>query len=165
MWEISLQRRLVNRFMLGLSGAASVLGIVVLGALLVHVIVNGITALTPQLVTGLPTPLGVEGGGIAHALIGSIIIVGIACAIGIPIGIGAGIFLAEYASPRVGGIVRFTADVMAGVPSIVIGIFAFSVVVARTGGFSGLAGAFALIVIALPIVARTTEEVLRLVPP
>jgi phosphate transport system permease protein len=164
MYEISLTRRIVDRVMLGLCGVAALAGVVVLGALLVHVIVNGQAALSPMLVTELPTPIGIAGGGIAHALIGSVIIVGLACLVGIPLGIGAGIYLAEYAGPRAGGIVRFTADVMAGVPSIVIGIFAFAVVVVPMGGFSAVAGAFALAVIALPILARTTEEVLRLVP-
>jgi phosphate transport system permease protein len=108
--------------------------------------------------------LGQPGGGIVHAIMGSAIIVGIACLGGIPIGIGAGVFLAEYAGQRIGGIVRFTADVLTGVPSIVIGIFAWVLIVRPAGGFSALAAAFALAVIALPIVARTTEEVLRLVP-
>ncbi|MPZ14924.1 MAG: phosphate ABC transporter permease PstA [Chloroflexi bacterium] len=150
--------------MRGLCTAAGFGGAGILLLLLAHVVVNGISALSPQLVTELPTPLGVPGGGLAHAVVGSAIIVGLACLWGIPLGIGAGIYLAEYAGPGVGTVVRFMADVLSGVPSIVLGIFGYTIIVTQMGGFSGLAGAFALGVITLPIIARTTEEVLRLVP-
>jgi phosphate transport system permease protein len=128
-------------------------------------VIQGSPAISLDLLTQLPTPLGIPGGGIAHAILGSAIMVGLACLGGIPLGIGAGIYLSEYSGARLGAAVRFTADVLAGVPSIVVGIFGYTMVVTMTGGFSGLAGAFALGVITLPIVARTTEEVLRLVPP
>lgn len=158
------RRRLTDRAMRALCAVAGFAGAGILLLLLVHVVVNGIMAISPQLVSSLPTPLGVAGGGIAHAIIGSAIVVGLACLWGIPLGIGAGIYLSEYAGPRAGTVVRFTADVLSGVPSIVIGIFGYTLIVTRAGGFSGLAGAFALGVITLPIIARTTEEVLRLVP-
>ncbi|HZT09210.1 MAG TPA: phosphate ABC transporter permease PstA [Chloroflexota bacterium] len=164
MYEIALRRRVVDHLMVALCGLAAAIGVGVLGVLLIHVVVNGVSALTPALITSLPTPLGVEGGGIAHAIIGSAIIVGIACVVGIPLGVGAGVYLAEYAGPRAGALVRFTADVMTGVPSIVVGIFGFALIVTRTGAFSALAGSFSLAVIAIPIVARTTEEVFHLVP-
>ncbi len=161
---IERRRAYVDVVMRGLCMLAAFTGAGVLLWLLLHVAVNGLAALSPDLFTAMPAPLGEPGGGIKHAFVGSLIIVGIACLWGIPVGIGAGIFLGEYAGPRFGGIVRFTADVLSGVPSIVFGIFAYSLIVTTTGSFSGLAAAFALGIIALPIVARTTEEVVRLVP-
>jgi phosphate transport system permease protein len=161
---VGARRRATDLIMRGLCSAAALMSAAVLLVLLVHVVVNGATAFSFALLLELPSPIGEPGGGIAHAVVGSAIIVGMACLWGIPLGIGAGIFLSEFASPRFGALVRFTADVLSGVPSIVVGIFAYGLIVANMGGFSGLAGAFALGVIALPIVARTTEEVLRLVP-
>ena len=157
-------RRVVDFVMRALCTSAAFLSAGVLLLLLLHVVVNGAGALSLSLLTDLPMPLGLPGGGIVHALVGSAIIVGMACLWGIPLGIAAGVFLAEYAGPRWGTVVRFTADVLSGVPSIVVGIFAYGLIVTSAGGFSGYAGGFALGVIALPIVARTTEEVLRLVP-
>jgi phosphate transport system permease protein len=162
--QIQRRRHLFDLLMRGLCSAAAFGAAAVLLLLLGHVVIQGASALSPTLLTSLPTPLGIPGGGIAHAVAGSAVMVSIACLWGIPLGIGAGIFLSEYAGPRSGAVVRFTADVLSGVPSIVIGIFAYTLVVIRTGGFSGVAGAFALGFITLPIVARTTEEVLRLVP-
>jgi phosphate transport system permease protein len=155
---------MLDLLMRGLCAGAALCAAAVLLLLLGHVIIQGAPALSIGLLTALPTPLGVPGGGIAHAVVGSAVMVGIGCLWGIPLGIGAGIFLAEYAGPRVGSVVRFTADVLTGVPSIVIGIFAYTIVVVPMGGFSGVAGAVSLGIITLPIVARTTEEVLRLVP-
>ncbi len=159
------RRHLTDLVMRGLCGVAALGAAAVLLLLLGHVVIQGAPALSLQLLTSLPTPLGVEGGGIAHAVVGSAIMVGLGCLWGIPLGIAAGMFLSEYAGARTGSFVRFTADVLSGVPSIVIGIFAYTIVVAPLSGFSGLAGAFALGLITLPIVARTTEEVMRLVPP
>jgi phosphate transport system permease protein len=162
--RVERSRLLTDLIMRGLCTIATAVATGVLLLILVHVAVNGLRALSWEFFTEMPAPLGQTGGGIVHAIVGSVIIVGIACLIGIPIGIGAGVFLAEYAGQRVGGTVRFTADVLTGVPSIVLGIFAWVLIVRPSGGFSALAGAFALAIIALPIVARTTEEVLRLVP-
>jgi phosphate transport system permease protein len=162
---LALRRRhAVDLLMRTLCGAAAFGGAGVLLLLLGHVVVNGITALTPALLTQLPAPLGLPGGGIAHAIVGSIIILAMACVWSMPVGITAGVFLAEHPSPPLTGTVRFIADVLSGVPSIVFGIYGYTVVVTRMGGFSAIAGAFALGVITLPIVARTTEEALRLVP-
>ncbi|MEA2640796.1 MAG: phosphate transport system permease protein [Chloroflexota bacterium] len=150
--------------MRGLCSLAALLGAGALFLLVIHVVVNGVAALSIPLFTEMPAPIGTPGGGMAHAFVGSIIIVGLACLWGIPAGLLAGIYLADYQTPRLGGFVRFTADVLTGIPSIVFGIFGYILVVTRFGGFSGLAAAFTLGVITLPIVARTTEETLRLVP-
>jgi len=111
-----------------------------------------------------PVPAGEPGGGVANAIVGTGIVVGLACVIGLPIGIGAGLFLAEYGGGRLGWLVRFVADVMNGTPSIVIGIFAWTWLVRPLGHFSALAGSVALAVLMMPMLARTTEEMVRLVP-
>ncbi len=111
-----------------------------------------------------PVPAGETGGGVANAIVGTVIIVGIAGLIGLPIGIGAGLYLAEYGSGRLGFLVRFVADVLNGTPSIVIGIFAWTWLVKPAGRFSALAGSVALAVLMIPMIARTTEEMVRLVP-
>jgi phosphate transport system permease protein len=158
------RRHAVDFVMRGLCAMGAFAGAGVLLLLLIHVVVNGITALSPALLTDLPAPLGLPGGGIAHALVGSAIIVGMACVVAIPVGIAAGVFLAEHPQPYLTAPIRFAADVLAGVPSIVFGIYAYTVLVTAMGGFSAIAGAFALAVIAIPIVARTSEESLRLIP-
>jgi phosphate transport system permease protein len=112
----------------------------------------------------LPRPVGIPGGGMSNAVVGSLELVGIASIIGMPIGVLAGIFLAEYGENRFAKIVRFYADVLSGVPSIVTGIFAYQLVVRPMHGFSGLAGGFALSLMMIPLIARITEEVVRLVP-
>jgi len=109
-------------------------------------------------------PVGEPGGGFAHAITGTLIIVAVACAIGIPFGVGAGIFLAEFGGGKLGWTIRFVADTLNGVPSIVIGIFAWTWIVRPSGRFSAFAGGVALACILAPIVARTTEEMVRLVP-
>src|SRR5262249_23124466 len=114
--------------------------------------------------TQTPRPVGEIGGGMANALVGSIIILLIASLFGLPVGIGAGIYLAEYGQNRLGQLVRLTADGLHGVPSIVIGLVAFGLVVYQQRHFSALAGGVALAIMMVPIVARTTEEMLRLVP-
>ncbi|MGQ9675199.1 MAG: phosphate ABC transporter permease PstA [Chloroflexota bacterium] len=162
--QIERRRRATNLVMMGLCALAALLGGGVLLVLLFYVLVNGLSYVNWEFLTTLPRPLGEPGGGMVNAFVGSLIMVGMASAWGVLLGIGAGIFLAEYAGPRLGAIVRFTADVLSGVPSIVIGIFGYTLIVTRMGSFSALAGAFALGVITLPIVARTTEESLRMVP-
>jgi phosphate transport system permease protein len=162
--QIGLRRRVTNWLMLGLCGLAAALGGGILLTLLFYVLVNGFSYVNWEFLTTLPKPLGESGGGMVNAFVGSIIMVSLASVWGVLLGIGAGIYLAEYAAPRMGSVVRFVADVLSGVPSIVIGIFGYTLIVIRMGSFSAIAGAFALGVITLPIVARTTEESLRLVP-
>lgn len=158
------RRRATNALMLGLCAVSAFLAVGVLVLILGFVLAKGISALNIDLFTKLPVPEGEPGGGVANSIVGSLIIIGLAAAIGIPVGLGAGIFLSEYAGHRLGDVVRFTADVLTGVPSIVIGIFVYGLVVLRMGTFSALAAGIALAVIMLPIVARSSEEMLRLVP-
>jgi phosphate transport system permease protein len=127
-------------------------------------VAKGASSIDWSFFTRNPVPAGEAGGGVANAIVGTGIIVGLACLIGLPVGIGTGIFLAEYGNGRLGWLVRFVADVMNGTPSIVVGIFAWTFIVKPAGRFSALAGAVALAVLMLPMIARTTEEMVRLVP-
>jgi phosphate transport system permease protein len=157
-------RRSVNTFMLGACIACAAICIGVLLFILGYVVVQGIAFINLDLFLKTPKPLGESGGGVANSIVGTVVMVTIATAIAVPAGIGAGIFVSEFASPRVGDAIRFTADVMTGIPSIVVGLFVYLVVVLRAGSFSGWAGGIALAVIMLPILARTSEEMLKLVP-
>ncbi len=127
-------------------------------------IAKGATSIDWAFFTKGPVPAGEAGGGVANGIVGTGIIVGMAGLIGLPIGIGVGLFLAEYGSGRLGFMVRFIADVMNGTPSIVIGIFAWTWLVKPVGGYSALAGSGALAILMIPMIARTTEEMVRLVP-
>ena len=157
-------RNLVDRAVTVLCVLATGLALVPLVSVLSYVAVRGVGGLSLDFFTELPGPVGETGGGAANAIVGSLELVGLACLYGIPPGVLAGVFLAEFGSTRFGSAVRFAADVMAGVPSITVGIFIYGVVVLRTGNFSAYAGGLALAVIMLPTVTRTTEELLRLVP-
>jgi phosphate transport system permease protein len=129
-----------------------------------YLVAKGFSSLNWSFFTQLPKPVGEPGGGMANAIVGTLTLIGLACTMGLPIGVMAGIYLAEYGHGRLGWAVRFCADVLAGVPSIVIGIYAYTLVVLPMHGFSAYAGGCALGVIMLPIVARTTEEMVKLVP-
>jgi phosphate transport system permease protein len=148
--------------------AAAVLTVVVvlvpLVAIFGYVVYRGIGAIDWAFLTQTPKPVGEAGGGMANAIVGSAFILGIASILGVPLGIGAGIYLAEFGRDRLGDAVRFTADVLNGVPSIVIGIVAYAIVVLSQGHFSALAGGVALAIMMIPTIARTTEEMLLLVP-
>jgi phosphate transport system permease protein len=141
--------------------ALAVLPLLLIFADLVH---KGVTSLDWNFFTRSPVTAGQAGGGVANAIVGTGIIVAIACAIGLPVGIGAGVYLAEYGGGRFGWMVRFIADVMNGTPSIVIGIFAWTWFVKPVHHFSALAGGVALALLMIPMLARTTEEMVRLVP-
>jgi phosphate transport system permease protein len=143
---------------------ATALAIVPLFSVLYYVAARGLGGVNLAFFTELPAPVGEVGGGAANAIVGSLELVGLACLIGIPPGILAGVYLAEYGNSKLGQVVRFSADVMAGVPSITVGLFVYSIVVLQTGNFSAYAGGLALAIIMLPTVTRTTEELLRLVP-
>jgi phosphate transport system permease protein len=158
------RRRVTNVVMLGFSAAAAFAAVGVLALILGFVLAKGISYISWDFFTQMPKPLGEPGGGVANSIAGSLLTVGIASLIGIPAGVGAAIFLAEYSGPRLGGVIRFTADVLTGVPSIVVGIFIYGLIVLRMGNFSALAGGVALAVIMLPIVTRSSEEMLKLVP-
>jgi len=158
------RRQLTDRLVRGFCVAATVLALVPLVLVLYYVAERGISGINWAFFTEMPAPVGETGGGMKHALAGTLLVVGIACAIGMPVGILAGIYLAEFGNNKVGRVVRFSADVMAGVPSIAVGIFVYTLVVMRTRHFSALAGGIALAVLMLPTVMRTTEEMLRMVP-
>jgi phosphate transport system permease protein len=159
-----LQRRLSNGLALGLITTAALIVTVPLFLILGTVVYHGAAGLNWAFFTQIPKPVGEIGGGMANAIVGSIMLLGLASLIGVPLGIGAGVFLAEYGRNKWGNIVRFTSDVLNGVPSIVIGITAYALVVVVQKHFSMLAGSAALGIMMIPTIARTTEEVLLLVP-
>jgi phosphate transport system permease protein len=159
-----LSRKWVNRLMLGLSGIAAGAGIIMLALILGYTLANGISYLNPGLLTNVAKPAGELGGGIRNEIIGTLILVALASLLALPVGLMAGIFLSDFAKPRVATVVRFAADVLAGVPSIVVGVFAYAIVVRPMHSYSAISAGVALAIIMIPIVARTTEESLRLVP-
>ena len=157
-------RRVYSTLMVGVAGFCTLLAAGVLAAVIFYVVENGSHALTPAFFTRLPAPLGVSGGGIANAILGSIEIIAFASLGAVPIGILAGIYLALFGRGKTAIAVRFLSDVLTGVPSIAIGVFAYALVVLPSKHFSALSASVALAVIMLPIVVRTTEEAVRLVP-
>jgi phosphate transport system permease protein len=160
----SLRRRLSNWIALGLITVAALIVTVPLFLILGTVVVRGLGTFNWAFLTQIPKPIGEEGGGMGNAILGSILLLGFASLIGVPLGIGAGIFLAEYGRNKFGNIVRFTADVLNGVPSVVIGMTAWALVVVPRGHFSLISGSVALGIMMIPVISRTTEEVLLLVP-
>jgi phosphate transport system permease protein len=157
-------RRLINRVMAGVTFLAAIAVICPLLLILAFLVYQGISAINLDFFTQLPKPVGEPGGGVANAIVGSLIMIGLAVGMGLPIGILGGVYLAESRDPRLPWGVRFLADVLNGIPSIVVGIFAYTVIVLPMRRFSALAGGFALGIIMMPIVLRTTEEMVRLVP-
>jgi phosphate transport system permease protein len=150
--------------MRGLAAASIGLAMVPLVSLLAKVLHMGLPGLRPSFFTSLPVPVGEAGGGMGNALVGTLIIIGVGAAIGIPVGVLSGIYLSELGRGRLARVVRFSADVLSGVPSIVVGMFAYAVVVMPMNHFSAFSGGVALSVLMIPVVTRTTEEMLRLVP-
>lgn len=159
-----LRRRVVNGVMTGVVVLAAILTTLPLLFILVHLVREGASALSMEFFTTLPKPPGEPGGGMANAIVGTLILIGVACAIGLPVGIGAGLYLADFRGSRLATVVRFLADVLNGLPSIVVGIFAWQFLVRPLGGFSALAGGVALAAMMVPMISRTTEEMVRLVP-
>jgi phosphate transport system permease protein len=161
---ISRWRRAVNSFATLAAAGAVILVLLPLGAVFGYLVYKGIGSINWAFLTQSPKPVGEAGGGMANAIAGSAFILLIASVIGVPIGIGAGIYLAEYGRNQFGNLIRFTADVLNGVPSIVVGIVAYAIVVLSQGHFSALAGGVALAIMMIPTITRTTEEMLLLVP-
>ena len=159
------RRQLTNKIGLTLSMAAMTLGLAALLSILFVLFWNGLAALEPSLFTqDTPAP-GTEGGGLRNAIVGSLMIVGLAVLVSTPIGILAGVYLTEYGdSSKTAEFTRFVTDIMLSAPSIVLGLFVYAIAVATVGNFSGYAGSLALSLIAIPVVMRTTENMLRLVP-
>ena len=160
---ISLRRRVTDHVMTGVAMLTVVLVLASLVAIFGYLMYRGIGSINWAFLTQTPKPVGETGGGMANAIVGSIFILGIASLIGVPFGVGAGVYLAEFGRNRFGSAIRFTADVLNGVPSIVIGIVGWSILV-RGHGFSALAGGVALAIMMVPTISRTTEEMLLLVP-
>ena len=158
------RRKLTDRVMVGVFIACMGATLVPLGLVLGYALLRGITAIDLDFFIREPKPLGEVGGGMGPAIVGSMLLVAIASIIAVPAGIGLGIYLTEFGDNALGAGVRFMLDVLTGIPSIVIGLFAFTILVLPFGTFSAWAGGVALAVIMVPIVARTAEEMLRLVP-
>lgn len=161
--QIHQRRKLISSIMTTLTAACAVLAIIILLIIISYIAVRGFSSISIQFLIDTPKPVG-EGGGIGNAILGSALMTGLAALIGLPVGIAAGVYLAEFGDNWFGKIVRFVADTLIGVPSIIIGIFIYTLVVLPMGRQSGLAGGLALAIIMIPIVARTTEEMIRLVP-
>lgn len=157
-------RRTVNAVMLSVTGVCTIATASVLLFVLGYLAVKGAAHLNLAFFTELPLPIGETGGGMANAIVGSAKVLGIATLVGVPIGFLAGVYLAEYGSRGFAFVVRYTTDLLNGVPSIVIGIFAYAVIVLPAGHFSTLAGGLALGIMMVPIAVRSTEEFLRAVP-
>jgi phosphate transport system permease protein len=157
-------RRVASNVMVGLMICAVVLAVLPLLLILLDLLLKGASSLSVDFFTKMPVPAGETGGGVANAIVGTLIIVGAASLIGIPVGVGAGIYCAEYPHSRVTWLSRFVADVLNGTPSIVVGVFAWTWIVARQKHFSALAGSVALALLMVPMVMRTTEEMIKLVP-
>jgi len=162
--RISLRRRVTDHVMTGVAVLTVILVLVPLFAVFAYVVYRGIGSINWAFLTQTPKPVGEAGGGMANAIVGSALMLALASIIGVPLGVGAGIYLAEYGRNRLGDSIRFTADVLSGVPSIVIGIVAYSIVVLSQKHFSALAGGVALAMMMIPTISRTTEEMLLLVP-
>ena len=157
-------RRFVSNFMLTMTGVCAVVSVLVLFLILGYLLFNGGTSINWDFFTKLPKPVGESGGGMANAIVGSGKILLLASLFGVPIGFLGGIYLAEFSGKGMAGVVRYAADLLNGVPSIVIGIFAYSMAVLPFKHFSAFAGAFALGMMMIPITLRSTEEFLKSVP-
>ncbi len=161
---ISLKRRGKNLFHLSCIWGSTLLAIIPLLCVFYFVAKQGFPALHKDFFLSLPAPVGQSGGGMANALVGSLLMIGLASCIGIPVGILCGIFLSEYSYGKLASCLKFSNDILASIPSIIIGIFIYQLVVVPMKGFSAWAGSMALAIIMLPIVVKTTEEVLKLIP-
>ena len=157
-------RRVIDAFWTAVCGAAVLVALLPLASLLWLVVSKGAAGLSPSFFVSLPAPVGEAGGGVGNAIAGTLYMVGLASLFAIPGGVGAGVFLAERGDGRFGSLVRFTTEVLSGVPSIVVGIAAYGLLVMPMGRFSALAGAVALALLMVPPLARSTEEFVRLVP-
>jgi len=160
----TFRRHLTSRVMTGLVVVLAFTAVLALVLILGDLMAKGASSIDWAFFTKSPVPAGESGGGVANAIVGTFIVVGLAALIGVPVGVGAGMYLAEYGSGRLGFLVRFVADVLNGTPSIVVGIVAWTFLVKPTGRFSALAGSVGLAILMIPMLARTTEEMVRLVP-
>ncbi len=157
-------RTFVSRAFVALCGASVLLALMPLGFVLFFVISRGVQSLNVEFFTSMPKPVGEEGGGMANAIVGTLMLAGLGSVFAIPIGILSGVYMSEYAGTRLAALMRFAADTLNGVPSIVVGVFVYGIAVLPFKQFSALAGGVALGIMMIPIIARTTEELLLLVP-
>ena len=158
------RRRIISRIAEVFCALAVVLALIPLAMILFYVVTRGFGALNFAFFTHTPKPVGEAGGGMANAIVGTLILIGLAALFAVPVGLVCGVHLSEYGQSKFSSIARFAADVLNGVPSIVVGIFAYSIAVLPFKRFSAVAGGIALGILMIPIVVRTTEELLRLVP-
>lgn len=157
-------RRFSSTVIVALCGLSVVIALVPLALILFYVITQGITSLNLSFFTQMPRPVGETGGGMANSIVGSLMVTGLGALLAIPVGVMSGIYASEYAGSKFASLVRFAADTLNGVPSIVIGVFVYGIVVLPFQQFSALAGGVALGIMMIPLIMRTTEELLRLVP-
>ncbi len=162
--RVYARRRRTNTVVRLALWTATALAILPLLAIVAHLMLSGASELSPALVFRSPVPVGTRGGGLANGIAGTLILVSLAALIGAPIGVAAGLFLAERHGTRLARFIRFIADVLSGLPSIVLGIFAWELIVRPTGRFSAIAGSVALGALIIPLIARASEEMVRLVP-
>jgi phosphate transport system permease protein len=157
-------RKALSSAVVAFCALSVIIALVPLGFVLFFVVTQGVRAVNLAFFLQMPKPVGEPGGGMANAIVGTLLVSGLAGVMAVPIGIGSGIYMSEYSGTRIAALIRFAADTLNGVPSIVIGVFAYGVAVLPFKQFSALAGGFALGVMMIPIIARTTEELLLLVP-
>ena len=162
--HVNLRRRISNGLANALCVAAVIMVVAPLCAIFFYLLAKGAGSINLAFLTHTPKPVGESGGGFGNAIVGSAYILGLASLMGVPLGVGAGIYLSEYGRGMFGNVIRFTADVLNGVPSIVIGIVAYSLIVLKQRHFSALAGGAALAIMMVPTITRATEEMLLLVP-
>ncbi|MBL7998055.1 MAG: phosphate ABC transporter permease PstA [Candidatus Kapabacteria bacterium] len=158
------RRKIINHIMLGLCALSVVLALIPLALIMFYTVKEGISALNWDFFTHLPKPVGEPGGGMANAIVGTLTIVGMASLIGVPVGILSGVYLAEFGKGMFATVIRFLTEVMSGLPSIIVGIFVYTIVVKPMGHFSAYAGAVSLAILMIPTITKTTEELLKLVP-
>ncbi|HEX4662996.1 MAG TPA: phosphate ABC transporter permease PstA [Terriglobales bacterium] len=157
-------RRLTDKVATSLAVACVLMVMLPLAAIFIYLVIRGIGALNLAFFTQIPRPVGETGGGMANAIVGSAVLLLIGSVIGVPLGVGSGVYLSEYSRGQFGRLVRFTADVLNGIPSIVIGIAVYALLVLRQRRFSAFSGGVALGIMMIPTITRSTEEMLRLVP-
>jgi phosphate transport system permease protein len=162
--QLFFRRKWANRVMLGLCGFGAGIAILLLALILGYTVVKGVSYFNLDFLLNAAKPTGEAGGGMRNEIIGTLILVGIGSLIAVPVGLMTGIFLSDFGSRKVTAVVRFAADILAGVPSIVVGVFAYAILVKPLHSYSAISAAAALAVIMIPVVARTAEESLRLVP-
>jgi len=161
---VRVARSVWNRAVIGACVLAAAIVVLPLGLILWHLLAHGLSGFKWEFFVSMPKPVGEVGGGMANAIVGTLIIVGLGALVALPIGIASGVYLAEYGRGRFAATVRYTADLLGGVPSIVVGVAAYGLVVLPMGRFSALAGGIALAILMLPTLIRSTEEIVRLVP-